>query len=125
LIFLFFEGEKADVIVALVEGGEVVAKRGFKVTTVKPRVVGRFCVAYGPGLYCPQAGANKFTVRVRNKCGTSYNSGGIDFEVVIKCSKQSTAAAQVVIQDHEDGLYVFCVLYCSFFDFFYYSKGTL
>lgn len=98
------EGDKADITVALVEGGEVVAKRGFSVTTTKPRVVGRFCCGFGPGLYNPQPGPNTFSLRLRNQCGTNYDSGGVEgLSVVVKKSDQTTVAA--VLQDHGNGVY--------------------
>ncbi len=96
--------DKAEVTVALVEGGQVVAKRSFAVTTVAPRVVGRFCVAFGAGLYDPQPGANSFIVRTRNQCGTNMEKGGAG-ESIAAAIKVGTSMTKALVRDLGNGLY--------------------
>ncbi len=96
--------DKAEITVALVEGGQVVARRGFSVATVTPRVVGRFCVGYGPGLYDPQPGPNSFTIRARNQCGSNVDKGGEadSFSALIRVG---AAVSKAAIKDLGTGLY--------------------
>jgi hypothetical protein len=97
--------DKAEISVALVEGGQVVARRGFSVATVTPRVVGRFCVGYGPGLYDPQPGPNAFTIRARNQCGSNVDKGGEaeSFSALIKVA--GSPVSKAAVKDLGTGLY--------------------
>jgi hypothetical protein len=96
--------EKVEIVVGLVEGGQVVARRSFNVNTVEPRVVGRFCIGFGPGLYDPQPGPNKFHIRARNQCGTNMDKGGNaeNFKIRIKTGDKTSAG---VVKDAGGGLY--------------------
>jgi ankyrin repeat protein len=97
--------EKAEVTVGLVEGGQVVAKRGFMVNTVEPRVVGRFCVGFGTGLYDPQPGANKFSIRARNQCGTNMDKGGNQESFKVKLQSSGDKITFGEVKDVGGGLY--------------------
>lgn len=96
--------EQANVCIALLEGGEVVAKRNFVVNTVAPRTVGRYCVAFGPGLFNPTPGKNTFVIRSRNQCGTNVERGGDSFDTVVT-DLNSRATTRGVLQDHGNGSY--------------------
>ncbi len=92
------------VTVALIEGGEVVARRWFSVATVVGRPVVAKCYGMGQGLFSPQVGRNVFIVQSRSHCNASLSVGGMTFSATLNHAASGSQIPLAVV-DNQDGTY--------------------
>jgi hypothetical protein len=99
------EGVGVTVTVALVEGGECGARRGFIVSTVHARPVVAKFYAYGQGLCAPASGPNTFIVQARSQCHARMTTGGLTLQGFIVRTKGGPAEP-LTVRDNQDGTYI-------------------